>query len=81
MKAFFISYFCIMFKTGHFYHFLTAVVFICMGLYFWFLNPESLSLKGINPMWFGGVLLIWGVFRGINGFLMLRKKRNNQHDQ
>jgi hypothetical protein len=52
-----------------------------MGIYFWFLNPEALSLKGINPMWFGGVLLIWGVFRGINGFLLMRKKRKKEYDQ
>jgi len=69
-----------MFKTGHFYHFLTASVFICMGFYFWIINPESLSLKGINPAWFGGILIIWGLFRGVNGYLIFRRKRKSSDE-
>jgi len=69
-----------MFKTGHFYHFFTAAVFIGMGCYFWFLNPDMLSVKGINPAWFGGIMFFWGMFRGINAYLMLRRKRESSDE-
>lgn len=70
-----------MFKTGFFYHFLTAVVFIGMGAYFITLNPSLLEIRGINPIWFGGILLIWGIFRGVNGYLMMRKRRNAENEK
>ncbi|MFN4915787.1 MAG: hypothetical protein ACK5FT_10775 [Sphingomonadales bacterium] len=70
-----------MFKTGYFYHFLTASVFIGMGIYFITLNPSALEIRGINPIWFGGILLVWGVFRGINGYLMMRKRRNTGNEK
>jgi predicted MFS family arabinose efflux permease len=69
-----------MFKTGYFYHFLTASIFIGMGAYFWFLNPSALEIKGINPAWFGGILLIWGLFRGLNGYLMLSRKKKTDNE-
>ncbi|NBP06264.1 MAG: hypothetical protein EBV15_08625 [Bacteroidetes bacterium] len=69
-----------MFRTGHFYHFLTASIFIGMGTYFWFLHPETLESRGINPLWFGCILFVWGVFRGINGYLLLRRKRKTQDE-
>jgi hypothetical protein len=69
-----------MLKTSHIYHLLTAFIFVSMGAYFWIINPGLLENKGINPAWFGGILLTWGVFRGINGFLMMRRKRTNENE-
>ena len=80
-RPFVLPKFVVMFKTGHFYHFLTASLFVGMGIYLMLLNPSILVLRGINPLWFGGILLVWGVFRGINGYLMWRRKRKTDDGQ
>lgn len=70
-----------MFKTGYIYHFITAAVFIGMGLYLIFVNPAMLDSKGINPLWLGGILLVWGFFRGINGYLMRQRKSKSDDEK
>jgi hypothetical protein len=70
-----------MFKTGYVYHFLTAALFIGMGLYLMVVNPSMLDSKGINPLWFGGILIVWGIFRGINGYLMWQRKSRGGNEK
>ncbi|UBV43320.1 hypothetical protein LAJ19_03655 [Deinococcus taeanensis] len=45
---------------------LTALLFIPLGLYLYFLPPDVASLVGVAPLWLargsGGLLLAWGTF-------------------
>ena len=45
---------------------LTALVFVPIGLYLYFLPPDVARLLSVSPLWLarlaGGVLLAWGAF-------------------
>jgi hypothetical protein len=66
------------FRTGYIYHWVSAVLFIGIGMYVFF-NPSVLpgnssSLKaGIAAL-----LSIWGLFRGINGYLIYRRRSHEK---
>jgi hypothetical protein len=64
-----------MFRTGHWYHFITAGFFLLFGGFLLIFNPE---FKGINAGIFGTVLILWGLFRGLNGYLLLRRKKREE---
>ena len=46
---------------------LTALLFIPVGLFIYFLPPTVASLLGVSPLWLGrvlgGLLLAWGAFQ------------------
>lgn len=63
-------------RTGYKYHFITAAVFIAAGLILWIkpsllqgVKPETVSIVAL-------LLAVWGIFRGLNGYFMYRKSRN-----
>jgi hypothetical protein len=68
-----------MLKTGHIYHFFTAIVFTGLGIYLW-IYPEIVERKGIPAKWVTLILILWGVFRLINGLLLLKKIKGNEKD-
>lgn len=45
---------------------LTALVFLPVGLYLYFLPPSVASVVGLSPLWLarasGGLLFVWGAF-------------------
>ena len=68
------------FKAGHWYYFLTALVFIVLAIYMR-LNPGNLQY--LDPIYrevIFWVLLGWGAFRAMNGyFLYKRNKYSNEN--
>jgi drug/metabolite transporter (DMT)-like permease len=62
-----------MFRTGHLYHFITASFFLLLGIYLVF-NPD---VNGLNARIFGVVLMLWGLFRVINGYFLLKRKKRD----
>lgn len=46
---------------------LTALLFIPVGLYLYFLPPDMATLLGVSPLWLarvtGGLLFAWGAFQ------------------
>ncbi|MFC3862876.1 hypothetical protein ACFOPQ_19105 [Deinococcus antarcticus] len=46
---------------------LTALLFIPVGLYLYFIPPDVATLLGVSPLWMlrvlGGLLLAWGAFQ------------------
>jgi hypothetical protein len=65
-----------MFKTGYLYHWITSGVFIILGLYLLIFSPE---VRGINAFWFGIVIILWGLFRGFNGYLLYKRKETEHN--
>jgi len=66
-------------KTNHWYHAFSGIVFVIIGIYFLSAPPENLkgaSGTGIQRFlpW---VIITWGIFKGINSFLIYKKKKND----
>jgi len=57
---------------------LTALLFIPLGLYLYFLPPDVASLIGVSPMWLargaGALVLAWGAFQVAASFAPDRVK-------
>nr|WP_217449462.1 hypothetical protein [Deinococcus sp. JMULE3] len=57
---------------------LTALLFIPLGLYLYFLPPDVASLIGVSPLWLargaGALVLAWGAFQVAAGFAPDRVK-------
>lgn len=51
---------------------LTALLFVPVGLYLYFLPPDTATLLGVSPLWLtrvlGGLLLAWGAFQVAAGW-------------
>jgi hypothetical protein len=50
-----------------------------LGIYLW-IYPEIVERKGIPAKWVTLILILWGVFRLINGLLLLKKIKGNEKD-
>ncbi|WP_264774597.1 hypothetical protein [Deinococcus aetherius] len=50
---------------------LTALVFLPVGLFLYFLSPSAATLLGVSPLWLarvaGGVITAWGAFLLVSG--------------
>lgn len=68
-----------MLRTGHLYHFITAAVFVGLGIYL-YVYPQAILKTGLDPFWVSVLLILWGGFRAINGILLYRKQQREESD-
>jgi hypothetical protein len=63
-----------MFKTNHWYHWISALAFWSFAVVFY--QKGDLDVMGYGSTPVVVFLLVWGLFRAFNGYLLYRKNRN-----
>ncbi|MCX8485139.1 MAG: hypothetical protein ORO02_08035 [Bacteroidia bacterium] len=64
-----------MFKTNHWYHWISALAFWSFAVVFYLKGDLDILGYGSTPIVV--FLVIWGAFRALNGYLLFRKKDNH----
>lgn len=68
------------FQTGHWYHWITAIVFVVIAVWMSF-SPGNLREVPANYRYaFIGILLVWALFRGLNGYWIYKRKKYENAD-
>ncbi|MSP58566.1 MAG: hypothetical protein CK532_03970 [Flavobacteriales bacterium] len=62
-----------MFKTNHWYHWISALAFWSFGLVFYL--KEDIDVWGYGRWPIVLFMLTWGLFRALNGYLIWKKNR------
>jgi len=66
-----------MFQTGYKYHFITALVFVLAGAAL-LLKPSIVKLPEDTATILAVLIMVWGIFRGINGYFLYKKTKRSE---
>lgn len=70
-------------KSNYKYHAVSAILFLGIGIYF--LVQKDLQQNQENTYsqlheFLPWVIIVWGIFKSVNAYLMYRRDRNQKHE-
>jgi hypothetical protein len=64
--------------TNHWYHWISAIAFWSFAVVFF--QKDNIDVWGYGTWPIVGFLFLWGLFRAVNGYLLLKKGRHASND-